>query len=156
MLRPDYMDSLRLAVQRYRDHLRQVELRVDFGRADAATLSSRRDAARFTAYAIGLAPPALWGLIHNALPFWLTRLIKMRSPDEAMRAFTALMAAMVLFPLSYAGVAALLRSQGAPWWAVALYLLSLPPCGFFFLRYRRQLVKYRGPDPGPDAVPQRA
>src|SRR5690606_31276489 len=125
-------------------HLRQVRLHHDFAERPPETLSRRKDALKFTAYAVAFGPLAAWGFVNNALPYLITRALALRAPDEAIRAITGFAVGMFAFPLFYTAQAwALFRASGGAMWLTALYVLSLPVAGFFFLRYRRQLVRYR-------------
>lgn len=141
---PAALDALRRAILRYQDHLRQVHLRLDFGARHPATLSSRKDAIRLTLYAICFVPLAAWGFIANALPYLLTKTLSLRANEEAIRAITAFLAGMLLFPLTYAAQAAAVWaiSAGDPL-MVLLHLIFTPIAGFFFLRYRRVLGGFR-------------
>jgi 1-acyl-sn-glycerol-3-phosphate acyltransferase len=141
--RPRRVEDLEIAVARYRDHLRQVELRHDFDERPAETLSTRREALKFTAYALAFAVPAGWGFLHNAVPYLLTYIAASRAPDEAMRAVTALLTGALFFSAFYGGYGWLLFSATGSLWGMVAYLLTLPVSGFFFLRYRRQLICYR-------------
>ena len=142
---PELVRHLRLRLWRYVDHVRQVRLKHEFLDRPPETLSSRKEGVKFTAYAIAFAAPAIWGLIHNFVPYQLTKLAVLKAPDEAMRAFTGLLSGAVAFPLFYGLYAlALWWTTGGLIWAPVLYVLLLPPAGFFFLRYRQQLARYRG------------
>jgi 1-acyl-sn-glycerol-3-phosphate acyltransferase len=142
---PGLVTSLQLRIWSYVDHVRQVRLKHDFLERPPETLSSRKEGVKFTAYAIAFAIPAIWGLIHNFAPYQLTKLAVLKAPDEAMRAITGLLAGALAFPLFYGLYAAALwwATDGQIWFPVA-YVLSLIPTGFFFLRYRKQLSRYRG------------
>lgn len=142
---PEMVRQMRLRIWRYVDHVRQVRLKHEFLDRPPATLSSRKEGIKFTAYAIAFALPAVWGFAHNFVPYQLTKIAVLKAPDEAIRAFTGLLSGAVLFPLFYALYAAALwwATDGLVWPAV-LYVLTLPPAGFFFLRYRQKLAQYRG------------
>ena len=141
---PRLLRQVVLEVKRYKDHLDQVSLRYDFNERDPSTLSSRKDALRLSFYAIAFGPFAAWGFVHNALPYWITRHIARQASDEAKKAFTALCASIVLFPLWYTLMGLGLRyGFGAGALFVGLYLLSLIPAGFFFLRYRHVVATFR-------------
>lgn len=142
---PDTVRQLRYRVWRYLDHVRQVRLKHDFYERPPESLSSRKEGIKFTAYAIAFAVPAIWGFVHNFVPYQLTKLSALRAPDEAIRAITALLSGALAFPLVYGIYAALLWwSTGGLIWLPVLYVLTLPPAGFFFLRYRQRLSQYRG------------
>lgn len=141
---PTMVREMKMRVWRYKDHLRQVQLKHDFFDRPPETLSFRMEAVRFTLYMIAFAIPAVWGFIHNVVPYVITRFLALRAPDEAQRAITGLLAASVAYPLFYAPwIWAVWESSGSWMWTLA-YFLSMPLAGFFFLRYRRQLARYRG------------
>lgn len=140
---PAEVQRIRDAIRRYKDHLAQIELRHSFMDRPPETLSLRRESLRLTAYAVVFAPPALAGLITHALPYSLTRWAVLAAPDEAMRAFTGFSVAMLVFPLTYALIGYGLWSTSVSPLVVALTLAVLPLLGFFSLRYRRQIARYR-------------
>ena len=139
------IEELRRDVIRYKEHLAQVRLRHDFARRHPATLSSRREALKMTAYAVCYGPVAFWGLAHNILPYQLTKVIARRASSEAIRAMTAFGAGIVIFSLWYAllGWAVWHGGQVTRWWWLVMYLVSLGPAGFFFLRWRAMVAKWR-------------
>jgi 1-acyl-sn-glycerol-3-phosphate acyltransferase len=141
---PDALASLRRAILRYQDHLRQVHVRHDFGNRHPGTLSSRKDALRLTMYAVCFGPLAAWGFLINALPYQLTKLASLRANEEAIRAMTAFLAGLVLFPLTYAAQSWLAwRASGGDLLITLIALIAAPVSGFFFLRYRRVLGGFR-------------
>ena len=139
---PERLEHLHLRVLRHQDHLKQLKLRQDFGVRDPRMISSRKEALKLTSFAILTSPLALFGLLHNILPYHLTKSIALRAPDEAIRAMTALCAGMVIFGLAYGGMGWWL-SRHMPWWGVTLYLLLMAVTGFFFLKYRRVIAGWR-------------
>ncbi len=141
---PRRVMALNLRLERYRDHLRQTELREAMSHSFEAPVRERLLRLRMTAYAVLMAPVALFGLIHNVVPYLLTRLLGQLSRDEAVRAFVYFGMGVLLFATSYGLLG---------WWAwrhtelspvvSLLYLASLPPTGFVALRYRRNVLVYR-------------
>lgn len=141
---PDRIDRLRIDIRRYRDHLRQVRIRHEMFGEDFDPSGRHREALKMTCYAIALGPFAAWGFVNNAIPYLLTRPVVRRQPDEAMVAFAAFASGLVAFPLFYAVQSwALWTWSGQSVVMVLLYLISLPIAGFFFLRWWRQLLRYR-------------
>lgn len=139
---PDVIAQLRRRVRKYKEHLAQVSLRRDFLDRPPASLSTRREAVKMTLYALLLAPVAMWGLLHNFVPYRAARRATLRAPDEAIRAITALTSGAVLFLVTYGLYGwAIATASGSAWWAVA-YLITLPPAGIFYLRWRRQIARH--------------
>lgn len=129
---------------RYTEHLDQVSLRHDFAQRDPSTLSSRKDSLKLTLYAAIFGPFAAWGLLHNFIPYQVTYQLALKAPDEAIRAITGFGVGLASFILWYALIFYVLwtTTQGLIW-APLLYLLSLPPSGYFFLRYRKVIATFR-------------
>ena len=136
--------ELRASVRQYEDHLAQVKLHHDFAQRHPSTLSSRKEGAKLTVYALLVSPFAAWGFIHNVLPYQLARLAALRAPDEAIRAMTAFVFGTVFFSAWYA-----LIGWGLWVWneeslvEASIYVSSLPVAGFIFLRYRRRVAGWR-------------
>ncbi len=141
---PELVEEMKLEIWQYKDHLRQVHLKHHFVSKDPETLSFRKEALKFTSYMLGGALPAAWGFVHNVLPYFLTWSFAIRAPDEAQRAIRGLSVGAIAYPLFYAPFLYLIWILSFQWWVVLLYGLSMPISGFFFLRYRRQLARYRG------------
>ena len=141
---PDLVRDMKVRVWRYKDHLRQVQLKSQFFDRPPETLSFRKEAIKFTLYMVVFALPALWGFVHNVLPYIITRLLALRAPEEAQRAITGLLVGAVAYPLFYAPFLAGMYFGSESLLYTGLYFLTLPPAGLFFLRYRRQLTRYRG------------
>jgi len=141
---PALVREMKLRVWRFKDHLRQVQLRHDIVDRPPETLSFRKEAFKLTLYALVFALPALWGFVHNVIPYLATKFAALHARDEPQRAITGLIAGAVAYPLAYAGpIFGVWELSGhSPWWTL-LYAVSLPFTGFFFLRYRRQLARYR-------------
>ncbi|MBI4380224.1 MAG: 1-acyl-sn-glycerol-3-phosphate acyltransferase [candidate division NC10 bacterium] len=93
-------------------------------------------------------PIALYGTINNYIPYRLARLAGMRNPyyrdrlDKTKISIYSLLAGAVAFLIFY-------PIQGFLVWfffdnpAAIIYVLSLPPSGFFALRYSERLKVYR-------------
>ena len=139
---PERLNTLLVRTERYQAHLKQLKLRQDFGVRDPRMISSRKEALKLTSFALLASPLAGFGLLHNILPYQLTKQIALRAPDEAIRAMTALCAGMVIFGLAYGAMGWWLSRQ-MPWWGVSLYLLAMAITGFFFLKYRRVIAGWR-------------
>ncbi len=139
---PALVAQLRRQIDRYQVHLRQLRLREDFADRPARTLSARREAVKLTLYALLLAPVALWGLVHNFIPFRLTRRFARAAPEEAIVAIRGLLGGALFFAAFYALYGALTWAGSHSWIAVTLYLSSLPITGAWFLRYRQRLGRF--------------
>ena len=142
-LEPDLVDEVEQQITAYKHHLAQVKLRHDFLDRRPETLSSRREAIKFTVYAIVFAPVAAWGFLGNAPAYAFMRMVSWRAPDEAQRAIHAFAASIVAFPIYWAAQVWALWSLTGSIWLCLAHVLTIPFLGTFFLRYRRQLAKYR-------------
>ncbi len=141
---PDRVVELRRKVERYRDHLRQTEVRQALAGSTGTPVTGRLLRLKMTAYAIAMAPVALFGLIHNVLPYAFARLGALLVRDEAIRLFS-------YFGLGEVGFGAWYALIGYGLWQhtelglipTLAYLAALPPTGFVALRYRRNVLRYR-------------
>ena len=140
---PGAVNDLERQIDRYKTHLNQLRLREDFADRPATTVSVRQEAIKLMLYAVLLAPIAFWGLVHNFVPFRLSRRYALGAPEDAIYAFRAVTGGIVFFGASYGIYAASLWAGLGHWWSVVGYLSSLPICGFFFLRYRARLTTFR-------------
>ena len=141
---PDRIDELRLRVERYRDHLRQTEVRQALASSKGTPIPERLLRLRMTVYAMVMAPVALFGLVHNILPYLFARFGALLIRDEAVRAFTYFGLVVVAFGSCYALLG---------WWLwyhvefglarTIVYIAALPPTGFVALGYRRNVLRYR-------------
>lgn len=141
---PERVVELRRTVERYRDHLRQTEVRQALAASTGTPVTGRLLRLKMTAYAIALAPVALFGLIHNVLPYAFARLGALLVRDEAIRVFAYFGLGVVGFGAWYAliGYGLWQHSELGVLPTVA-YLATLPPTGFVALRYRRNVLRYR-------------
>lgn len=141
---PSSVAALRLGVNRYKDHLQQNELsRFVKGPLDQP-VTERLIRLRMTIYALIMAPVALFGLVHNAVPYLVTRFSSRLVKDEAVRAFALFGVGFLAFSATYGGIGFWLwydAGMDLKW--VAVYLALLPPAGFSALRYRRNILVYR-------------
>jgi hypothetical protein len=97
-----------------------------------------------TLVAVLMAAPALFGFIHNAIPYLFTRFTARLHKDEAIRVFAYFGIGFLAFTISYAAFGFWLwHSAGMSWKATLIYLALLPPTGFITLRYRRDILVYR-------------
>ena len=141
---PMLFKQISVELARYEDHMEQVRLKHNFTQHDPATMSSRRDAIKLTLYSGCFGPFAAWGALHNAAPYLLARQIALRAPDEAIRAITGFGVGALIFGLWYAIIFGVLyRATQGLILVPLLYLLTLPPSGYFFLRYRKVVAAFR-------------
>jgi len=141
---PERVDELRLRVERYRDHLRQTEVRQALASSTGNPVTERLLVLRMTVYAVLMAPIALFGLVHNILPYLFARFGPLLIRDEAVRAFSYFGLVVVGFGSCYALLG---------WWLwyqvefglarTLIYIAALPPTGFVALGYRRNVLRYR-------------
>lgn len=141
---PEAVDALRNRVERYKDHLDQVRLKHSLSPSLDGAPRGRRLRWRMTGYAIAMAPIALFGLVHNAVPFLVTWWASRGFSDEGTRLFAAFGIGVLSFLATYAAFG---------WWAwhtvhvsrewALVYAASLPPTGLVALGYRRTVLLYR-------------
>jgi len=141
---PEAIDDLRKRVERYQAHLGQAYLRADLRQSFEQPLKERLIRLRMTLYAIVMAPLAVFGLVHNAIPYLFSRWLGQRFDDEAVRGFTYFGVGVLAFAFTYSVYflwlwqftdRSLTSSLG--------YLALLPPTGFVTLRYRGRIMQYR-------------
>ncbi len=90
-------------------------------------------------------PVWLWGAVNNYLPYWLPARIAARLTKEVeFIGPILLVAGMVTFPVFYALQTWLVWHFTGSGLAAGLYLLSLPPTGFFALAFSRWWAAWRG------------
>ena len=141
---PTSVSALRLLVDRYQDHLLQTRLSRSVKESLDKPVRERLIRLRMTIYAMAMAPVALFGLVHNIIPYLFTKYTARIFQDEAIRTFAYFGIGMVAFTLTYGGFGFWLwYSFGMEIkWTIA-YLALLPPTGFSALRYRRNVLLYR-------------
>ncbi|TVS10006.1 MAG: hypothetical protein EA419_11680 [Wenzhouxiangella sp.] len=141
---PERISELRLNVERYIDHLRQTEVRQALAESVGQPVTGRLLRLKMTAYAILMAPIALFGLVHNLLPYLFARLGALLIRDEAIRLFTYFGLGVIGFGGWYALIGWWLWQESDLGLAGTLvYLAALPPTGFVALGYRRNVLRYR-------------
>jgi len=147
---PHAVMDLRNHLERYKDHMGQTRLREALLRSFDQRHSSDQPVRegwtrlRMTLFAVAMAPVALFGLAHNALPYAITTFAPRLFRDEAVRTFAYFGIGVLAFLTTYAGLGYWLwQSAGfSPAWTLA-YLAALPPTGFAALGYRRTILIYR-------------
>jgi len=142
--RPEALAELRRQVDRYRDHVGQTELHRDLAASLDRPMRQRLLRLRMTIYAVLAAPIALLGLVHNVVPYTLTRWLGARFDNEATQAFGYFGIGVLAFTVTYACIGTWLwqnTAMTAPW--IFTYLALLPPTGVAALSYRRTLLLYR-------------
>lgn len=136
--------ALRNQLERYKDHLAQTRLRAALAEPFDQPVRKRWIRLRMSIFAVLVAPVALFGLAHNALPYLVTAFLPRLFRDEAVRTFAYFGIGVLAFISCYAGIGYWLWQStelGAPW--ILAYLGALPPSGFAALGYRRTLMAYR-------------
>ena len=138
------MVALRNRLERYKDHLRQAELKNALTEAFDEPVRQRLIRLRMTLYAVLVAPVAVFGLVHNGPAYLVTRALGRLGRDDAVRAFTLFGVGTLTFGLSYGLIGYGLWQWGPLTWPQSLaYVAALPPTGFVALRYRRNILVYR-------------
>ena len=141
--RPRDWMLLRNAAHRHLDHVHQLHLRDEIFRRDPSTTRAPIERIKLTAYAIVFGPLAAWGFIANLVPYQVVKQIARSRRDEAKRAVTGAAVGLTIGPVLYATGASAIWRAGTPVWLTVAILASMIPSGFFFLRYRAQVAKYR-------------
>ncbi|MCF8111111.1 MAG: hypothetical protein K9J85_06445, partial [Desulfobacteraceae bacterium] len=141
---PAAVNALRRQVDLYKDHLRQAELSRAVKQSLDKPVRERLIRLRMTVYALVLAPVALFGLIHNFVPYMITKYTARLIREEPIRAFAYFGIGFLAFSLAYVSFGFWLwySAQMSLKW-IMVYLALLPPAGFAALRYRRNIVMYR-------------
>ncbi|MFW5969983.1 MAG: 1-acyl-sn-glycerol-3-phosphate acyltransferase [Halofilum sp. (in: g-proteobacteria)] len=141
---PVAVTTLRKQVERYRDHMHQTRIRHALSTDPEQPLRDRLPRLRMTAYAIAAAPVALFGAIHNAVPYLVTHWTGRLFRDEPVRAFAWFGIGVLTFLATYAGIGIWLwRSTDFTALTTLAYIALLPPTGIVALGYRRALLLYR-------------
>ncbi len=141
---PETVEDLRNRVDRYQAHLRQTYLRDDLRQSFEKPLKERLIRLRMTLYSLLMAPIALFGLIHNIVPYLFSLFMGQRFQDEAVRGFAYFGFGVLAFAFTY-------TLFGFWMWQFTdrslagslIYLATLPPSGFVCLRYRGRVMQYR-------------
>lgn len=141
---PEMVEDLRNRVDRYKDHLRQTRLKADLKQSFAQPIRERLIRLRMTLYAVLMAPVAFFGLIHNLLPYVVTKVISQRFNDEAVRTF----AYFGIGTLAFVGFYFLCwlwlwQFTDRDLSTSLIYVGLLPPTGLICLRYRGHITQYR-------------
>ncbi|WP_070987206.1 1-acyl-sn-glycerol-3-phosphate acyltransferase [Halofilum ochraceum] len=141
---PAAVAALRKQVERYRDHMHQTRIRHALSTDPEQPLRDRLPRLRMTAYAIAAAPVALFGAIHNLVPYIVTHHTGRLFRDEPVRAFAWFGIGVVTFLATYTGIGVWLwRTTDLSSMATVAYIALLPPTGIVALGYRRALLLYR-------------
>jgi len=147
---PRAVTHLRTHLERYKDHMGQTRLRealhhsIDQRHSSGQPVRESWIRLRMTLFAVAMAPVALFGLVHNALPYAITKFTPRLFRDEAVRTFAYFGIGVLAFLGAYAGLGYWLwQSAGFSPAGTLAYLAGLPPTGFAALGYRRTILLYR-------------
>ena len=144
LLEPELVDELQQRVTRYKDHLRQLNLRDDLNQDFDQPIKEKLLRLRMTLYALGMAPFAAYGLLHNLLPWLITRFFGKRFHDEALRTFAYFGVGLAAFISTYLMLGFWLwRFTDRNLTGSLVYLATLPPTGLIALHYRMHITQYR-------------
>jgi 1-acyl-sn-glycerol-3-phosphate acyltransferase len=136
--------GLKKQLERYKDHLGQTRLRAALEQPFDKPVRERWLRLRMSVFAVAMAPIALFGLIHNVLPYLVTQFLPRLVRDEAVRTFAFFGIGVLAFLSSYAAIGYWLWQHSAlAWQWILAYLAALPPTGFAALGYRRTILAYR-------------
>ena len=141
---PRSVAALNNRLARYRDHLRQTELREALTHSLDQPVRQRLIRLRMSLYAVLMAPVALFGLVHNVVPYKLSQWLARLGSDEAVRTFAYFGLGVLMFALTYGLIGfGLWRETDLGALQAIVYVAALPPTGFVALRYRRDVLFYR-------------
>jgi len=140
---PRQVDALRSHVERYKDHLGQTNLRLAAAGSLAEPVKEKLLRLRMTLFAVLMAPVALFGLVHNIVPYLFIKFVPRAFVDPAIRAFAYFGIGAIAFTASYGLIGYWLSQQALSIPQTLTYLAALPPTGFAALGYRRTIVVYR-------------
>jgi len=136
--------ALKKHLERYKDHLAQTRLRAALEQPFDQPVRERWIRLRMSIFAVVMAPVALFGLVHNALPYLVTKFLPRLFRDEAVRTFAYFGIGVLAFLSSYVALAYWLwQSTDFGWQWILAYVAALPPAGFAALGYRRTIMAYR-------------
>ena len=145
---PDRVRAIGSQVHRYYRVARRMRLNNELLRQHPSRVATWFAAAKMAVIGIVGFPFAFYGAVNSYLPYRLAKLAGMRNPsyrahgDKTKISIYSLLAGAVAFLVFY-------PIQGFLVWfffgnpAAIIYLLSLPPSGFFALRYSERLKVYR-------------
>jgi hypothetical protein len=145
---PDRVRAIGSQVHQYYRVARRMRLNSELLRQHPSRGVTWFTSARMAVKGIVGLPIAFYGVINNYIPYRLAKLAGMRNPsyrdhgDKTKISIYSLLAGAVAFLVFY-------PIQGFLVWfffgnpAAIIYLLSLPPSGFFALRYSERLKVYR-------------
>lgn len=136
---PDRVAAIRQEVERYAKALELARLdgRSPAGRPSLG-VATRYAAREGLALLVG-APLALWGLLNHALPYNATAAaIRLARPEADVEATFKIAGGLVIYLLCWAGEGWLAWTLGGGW-ALALFVVSLAPTGFFALAWAERL-----------------
>lgn len=144
IVEPQRVEALRTRVEIYKAHLRQVRLKVDLKQSFNNPIRERLLLSKMTVYALGMAPFALYGFLHNFIPWFATRLLARRFNDEALRTFAYFGFGVTTFVGSYV-------LYGFWLWQFTdrdltnslIYVATFLPTGLIALHYRGKIANYR-------------
>lgn len=140
---PRDLAVLRKQVDRYKDHLSQTRFSEALAHPLNEPVRERLIRLRMTIYALLLAPVAIYGLVHNVVPYQLSQWLPRLCRDPAVRAFAYFGVGVLAFTFAYVLYGVWLWRGGMDWNWILFYLATLPPAGFATLRYRRNILIYR-------------
>lgn len=141
---PSKVTALRRQADRYKDHLHQTELSRAVKQSLENPVRERLIRLRMTLYALLMAPVALFGLVHNIVPYLLTKYLPRLAGQEPIRVFAYFGVGFLAFTATYLLLGFWLwYFAGMSWKWVLCYLAILPPTGFAALHYRRNILIYR-------------
>lgn len=140
---PYKLEEAKQITQELLESIRFLGIRPDWiGRKYRSTMYSRQ-MVQSVLFLLLTLPVALFGLLHNFIPYYFIGWILPRiTRDEEYHAPLAILMGLILYPLIYAGFAVGFSFFGFGFWVLLAYLVALPLTGIFahfYARYWRHI-----------------
>lgn len=140
---PERVAAMRERITEYRRKLDRLRLRDAVLREGPGKASITRDVLRILSIGVLGLPLALYGMINNLIPFFISEGFARLYLQERTKILTALLIGGGLaFLFFYTAQIVAVAKFISPLWAL-LYASSLPLSGFFALAYLQRMRKYR-------------
>ena len=140
---PDRVDLLLARMEDHHSLMQRIKLRERVFKGGQGNTKYRRRAFRSTLRMIVGLPLAVWGIVHNIIPYQLTVWLTRFAAEEAIVAVTAFVSGIFGFSLWYLILGYAIYGVNQSIAATVLYGLSVPGSGLFAIAYLRWLRSAR-------------